>query len=200
MKPNKKIEKISDLLCSATFLAIFVIFFVILLSLTVGYFMFFHNFDGPEANIGNYHYESTEEYTPHGLPINLTDFDVEVLDYYYRKSSGMLYPLSHHGTYVDSLAENPTQVITLSYDIWDSSTAFVLDRKEKSLQRKYGKEIVDAELDYGAQKAYWAGNSLLLRYEGKLICFYGETPVELLDSEACAAYMREHFCMKKTPS
>ncbi len=88
--------------------------------------LLFSSVDAPEGNIGTYHYESTEGYTPHGLPINLTDFGVEVLD-------------------------------------------------------------------YGAQKAYWAGNSLLLRYEEKLICFYGETPVELLNSEACAAYMRKHF-------
>lgn len=158
--------------------------------------LLFSSVDAPEGNIGTYHYESTEGYTPHGLPINLTDFGVEVLDYYYQNTNGMLYPLSYRGTYVDSFADsikNPTQVITLSYDIWDSSVAFVLDRKEKKLQRKYGKEIIDAELDYGAQKAYWAGNSLLLRYEEKLICFYGETPVELLNSEACAAYMRKHF-------
>lgn len=196
VKRKKKIEKISDILFSASFLAIIVLFFVILLSLTAGYFMFFDYFDEPRANIGNYHYESTEEYTPHGLPINLTDFEVEVMDYYYRKASGMQYPFLNHYTYVDSLAdsvENPTQVITLSYEIWDSSIAFLLDRKEKSLQRKYGGEIADTELDYGAQKAYWIGNSLLLRYDGKLICFYGETPVNVLKSENCAAYMRQHF-------
>lgn len=191
-----KMEKIVDLLGSAVFLAIIVLFIIILLSLTVGFFGFFHYFDAPEANIGKYYYESTEDYTPNGLPINLINFNVEVLDFYYRKASGVHYPFLSHYSYIDSLADdikNPTQIITLNYDIWESSISFLLDRKEKSLQKKYKGEIEEANFDYGSKKAYWIKDNLILRYESQIVCFNGNSPKNIIDNEICASYMRENF-------
>lgn len=124
---------------SAVFLAIIVLFIIILLSLTVGFFGFFHYFDAPEANIGKYYYESTEDYTPNGLPINLINFNVEVLDFYYRKASGVHYPFLSHYSYIDSLADdikNPTQIITLNYDIWGEFYQFSIGQKRKKFTEK----------------------------------------------------------------
>lgn len=86
----------------------------------------------------------------------------------------------------------PTEVYTLHYDVWRGRRSQkALDKKEARLKKEYGGEAVAAELDYGAAEAFWLGDTLFLRYEeGYLFQFYGDSTRELLESQACADFMR----------
>ena len=54
-------------------------------------------------------------------------------------------------------------------------------------------EIGPADYDYGADKAYWIGDNLVLRYTDELILFDASSTKDLLDSEICAAFLREKY-------
>lgn len=93
-------------------------------------------------------------------------------------------------------ADNPDEKLTLHYTVWESDNPEVLDRQELKLQKAGAPEAITS--DYGAQAAYRLNDRLVLRYNGYLFCFEPDTTQSVLESEACAAYMREFAEYEKT--
>lgn len=132
--------------------------------------------------------------------IDLTDLNVECLDYAYSGFSGNSYPLYTHDhiflSTIDTI-EDPTEEYTLSYSVWRSPIFFFLDMKEKSLKNDYDGTVEKTALDYGAKESYWLGDELLLRYDGHLLLFDEDTTKALIDNETCAEFMRTKMKMGK---
>ncbi len=61
------------------------------------------------------------------------------------------------------------------------------------MQKQYNSEYIEAIQEYGADKAYWIGDNLVLRYDNCVILFKEDTTRSVLDSEACAAFFRKYL-------
>lgn len=79
------------------------------------------------------------------------------------------------------------------YEVWLNRHASALEKKEKALQKQYNSEYIEAIQEYGADKAYWIGDNLVLRYDNCVILFKEDTTRSVLDSEACAAFFRKYL-------
>ena len=193
----KNPKKIGDYVFSTTFLVIFLFLSLILSSMIVGLFIFIDHADAPEPNVGNHYFKATEtSYSLNALPIQVVDLGIDVLDYYYTHWNTVVYPFHSHShcteSFVDSL-EEPTESLILKYEIWESAVPMFLNRAEKHLQKTYGERAEETTLNYGAEKSYWLGDVLVLRYEDKVICFADTSPIDLLLNEKCAAFMCNDF-------
>lgn len=203
----KKIgEQASTIAISATFLTILVVGLVTILLGTVLWFSMFANSspEQAESKTAQYPYHQVlEGEQPGGLPVMLEDLGVEALEYRYVKGGGFVGPITTSSNCIDSMVDNveaPEKEFTLNYTVWRQETIklpFLLSLTEKTLQISRDGEISQANYDYGADKAYWIGDHLLLRYADKLILFDASSTKELLDSEACAAFFREKFAVEE---
>lgn len=154
----------------------------------------------PSANIGDWYYAPQENVSTEAQPFDLEDLGVEIMPYRYQSaiiSDGLF---TDHGIYIDSLAndiEHPEKILTVEYEVWLNRHASALEKKEKALQKQYNSECIEAIQDYGADKAYWIGDNLVLRYDNCVILFKEDTTRSVLDSEACAAFFREKFAVEE---
>lgn len=151
-----------------------------------------------EPNIGAWYYAPSDQISVEALPITLEDLGVATLPYRYESAIIQDNITVDRGTYIDSQAdqiEAPTQVVTLSYDVWMSTQVKALNKKEKQLQKKYGKPMT-AHYDYGANSAYWMEDCLLLRFDNCIILFYEESSKELLNNEVCDNFFHNEFMLE----
>ncbi len=195
-------EQTANIAVPAAALTILVVGMVVVLFGAISWFYVF-------ANSGQEQAESTANQYPYvqviegerygGLPVMLEDLGADVLAYRYVKSRGFIGPITTSSNIVDSTIDNvesPEKEFTLKYTVWRQNSIkipFLLSLKEKTLQISRGGNLSQAQYDYGANQAYWIGDCLLLRYADTVIFFDESSTKDLLDSPACAAFMREKY-------
>lgn len=199
-------EQASTIAISATSLTILTVGLVTVLLGAVLWFSLLAN-TGPEqaaSNTMQYPYHQVSEGEQHGgLPVMLEDLGVEALEYRYVKGGGFVGPITISSNCIDSMVDNveaPEKEFTLNYTVWRQETIklpVLLSLTEKTLQVSRDGEISQVNYDYGADKAYWIGDYLLLRYADTLILSDASSTKELLDSETCAAFFREKFAIEE---
>lgn len=183
---------------SSVLLAWLLLNFAVMTTGTFAFAEFIQNDEtmNPSANIGEWHYEQKDYIPDDQLPIVLEDLGVETQPYRYNRIIINHNMRSTQGEYIDSLAdsvENPQQINTLHYEVWQSDDAKELDKRVKQLQKRYSTDTdAAASYDYGAE-ATWLGDNLMLRYEDCVLLFHDDSTKELLDSAGSAEFFRETF-------
>lgn len=198
-------QKVGDTLWDSTAIAMMLILAMILICGTVFFFLLFYSagevndeyLAATQAESIEYQHVEGEVCTNYEFGIDLADLGVAPLVYEgYLPGTEVDTPTysfyEHTFSTVDDI-ESPTKAYTLHYSIWTDKKhdEGMLDEREKKYKKEYGGEPVAATLDYGATDAYWLGDELLLRYgDDYLVVFYDDTTRELLESQACADFMR----------
>lgn len=194
---NNFINRLGNAAVTVTFVTILLGASVFCASLFITVFLGLSYSNPSDHSVGKLnnriYYPTSEVVAPNKTLPTLSDIGVEMQEYAHMSASSNSYPFMTHSKLVlsttDSVTE-PTNLSTVVYETFKSSVEPILDYKEKSLRKKYDNNFVDAELDYGSKSAYWLGDRLVLRYDGRLLVIDSEPSRSLIDTELFANAMR----------
>ncbi len=144
-----------------------------------------------------YDYVNQENVDTGDAPLTLEDFGVTVQQYRYFnvKENGEI-----GYRYCDSAntgLEDMKEAVTLDYGIWHGTEGQLDNQLMVLLKRSMSDgRTGKTDYDYGASVSQWLEGRLILRYDDCIVCFYDDTTLSLIDSEAAAEYLREKFATK----
>ncbi len=187
-----------NILFSAFFIILLCIGAFLLITFTIAFFGAMNEagkpeYQSPESLPASYFEFQPEDYSSKEW-LDFQDLNEGIYQYGTISVAEGGFPGMNHATVLFRTAdnlENPTMEKILDYAGWTSDMALLLDLKEKSLKKKV--EPVALEADYGAQRAYRLGDTLVIRYPNRLFRFHENTTRELVESEACAAFMKQEY-------
>ncbi len=174
---------------------------------TVGFFLLMNSLDvSNKANIAKdaemtYNDYVYREFHPYddtlwdtGEYVNLANLQIEPLTYTCETKTGYDEPAQEYYLSTIDNIKAPTEEYTLSYHVYTNVDISSVDEAEQELLDDFDGTPVAAQLNYGADTAYWLDDELLLRYdEQHLLYFYDDTTRALIDNEETAAFIRDRM-------